>query len=90
MCVRDDIYVNNLEAPSFSVLWLLVITGVAPIVHCCVYCSHSGDEETKFFEYIFVSSAEAQHRYPAELLFWGTLMLTFKNTIPEPDYRPCW
>ncbi|XP_050550435.1 uncharacterized protein LOC126910797 [Spodoptera frugiperda] len=66
--VRNDICCQRLrylEDPSFSILWLLVDTGMDKIVYACVYRSHSGDQETtRLFGHLSEAADEALHRHP--------------------------
>lgn len=78
VCVyaRNDICcrrLRNLEDPDFSVLWILVDTGIEQILYCGVYRSHSGDQDTtRLFEHLGGVAELAQQRYPsAQLVFLG-------------------
>jgi hypothetical protein len=78
VCVyaRDDICcrrLRNLEAPGFSILWLLVELSVQQIVYALIYRSHSGDQETtRLFEHLSEAAEVVQQRYPrAQLVFLG-------------------
>lgn len=73
--VLDDIYVRhftNFETLSFSVLCLLVDTGVAEIVYFCVY--RSGDQKSiELFKHLSETSDWAQCRYGVQLVILGNL-----------------
>lgn len=78
VCVytRDDICVRRLrkfEDSNFSVLWVLVDTGIEKILYACVYRSHSGNPETTgLIEYLSEVADAAQQEYPmAQLVLLG-------------------
>ncbi|XP_028164850.1 uncharacterized protein LOC114355981 [Ostrinia furnacalis] len=73
---RDDICIKRLkclEVPGFSVIWVLVDTGLEKLLYACVYRSHSGDHETtRLFDYLSQSADKALARYPsAQLVILG-------------------
>ena len=76
MYARDDICcrrLRNLEDPKFSVIWVLVDTGIEKILYAGVYRSHSGDRETtSLTDYLSVTADVAQQRFPsAQLVLLG-------------------
>ena len=64
---------RDLEVPDFSVMWVLVDTGIDRIIYASVYRSHSGDRETsRLTDYLSDAAEKAQQRYPsAQLVFLG-------------------
>ncbi|KAJ0171262.1 hypothetical protein K1T71_012812 [Dendrolimus kikuchii] len=69
---RDDICyrrLRNLEDPRFSVIWVMIDTGIEKIIYACIYRSHKGDQETtRLTEYLCEAADAGQQKYPAAQL----------------------